>query len=46
MRKLAESELGAKFDARQFHEILKEGVMPLDMLDRRVRAWIARQKVA
>lgn len=44
LRKLAESELGAKFDARQFHEILKEGVMPLDMLDRRVRAWIARQK--
>ncbi len=46
LRKLAESELGAKFDARQFHEILKEGVMPLDMLDKRVRAWIARQKRA
>ncbi|MCB2049115.1 MAG: DUF885 family protein [Novosphingobium sp.] len=46
LRKLAETELGAKFDARQFHEILKEGVMPLDMLDRRVRAWIAVQKGA
>lgn len=44
LRRLAESELGAKFDARQFHEILKEGVMPLDLLDKRVRAWIARRK--
>ncbi len=46
LRKLAETELGNKFDQRQFHEILKEGVMPLDMLDKRVRAWITRQKVA
>jgi uncharacterized protein (DUF885 family) len=44
LRKLAEAELGAKFDARQFHEVLKEGVMPLDLLDQRVRAWIAKQK--
>jgi uncharacterized protein (DUF885 family) len=44
LRELAETELGAKFDQRQFHEILREGVMPLDMLDTRVRAWIARQK--
>jgi uncharacterized protein (DUF885 family) len=44
LRRLAEAELGAKFDARQFHEILKEGVMPLDLLDKRVRAWIARVK--
>ncbi len=43
LRKLAETELGSRFDERQFHEILKEGVMPLDMLDKRVRAWIARQ---
>lgn len=46
LRRLAEAELGAKFDARQFHEILKEGVMPLDMLDKRVRAWISRVKAA
>ncbi len=44
LRKLAESELGAQFDARQFHEILKDGVMPLDMLNKRVKAWIALQK--
>jgi uncharacterized protein (DUF885 family) len=44
LRRLAEAELGAKFDARQFHEILKEGVMPLDLLDKRVRAWIGRVK--
>ncbi len=44
LRKLARSELGARFDARQFHEVLKEGVMPLDMLDKRVKAWVARVK--
>jgi uncharacterized protein (DUF885 family) len=44
LRKLAESELGAKFDERQFHEILKEGVMPLDMLDKRVKVWIGRTR--
>lgn len=44
LRKLAETELGDRFDLRQFHEVLKEGDMPLDMLDTRVRAWIARQK--
>jgi len=46
LRKVAESELGERFDARQFHEILKEGVMPLDLFDKRVHAWIARQKAA
>ena len=46
LRRRAEAELGRKFDLRQFHEILKEGVMPLELLDRRVAAWTARMKAA
>jgi uncharacterized protein (DUF885 family) len=34
----AEKALGAKFDIRQFHEVLKEGAMPLAILEQRVRA--------
>jgi uncharacterized protein (DUF885 family) len=44
LRRRAESELGDKFDLRQFHEIIKEGIMPLDLLDKRVAAWTARMK--
>jgi len=29
--------LGAKFDIKQFHEILREGAMPLSILERRIR---------
>ncbi|MEO6040449.1 MAG: DUF885 family protein [Croceibacterium sp.] len=46
LRRRAQAELGARFDLRQFHEILKEGIMPLDMLDRRVAAWTARVKAS
>ena len=34
----AEKALGPKFDIRQFHEVLKEGAMPLSILHERVRA--------
>ncbi|HJS40560.1 MAG TPA: DUF885 family protein [Sphingomicrobium sp.] len=34
----AEKALGAKFDVRQFHEVLKEGAMPLSILQERIRA--------
>ena len=34
----AEKALGAKFDVRQFHEILREGAMPLSILQERTRA--------
>lgn len=44
LRNRAQAELGPKFDERQFHEILKEGVMPLELLDKRVAAWTARVK--
>jgi len=43
-RKRAEKALGRKFDVRQFHDILREGIMPLDLLDKRVDAWIAKMK--
>jgi len=33
----AEKTLGAKFDVRQFHEVLKEGAMPLSILQQRIK---------
>ena len=35
-RQKAQQALGAKFDLREFHEILREGAMPLTILERRV----------
>jgi len=35
-REKAKSILGSKFDLRQFHEVLKDGAMPLTILERRV----------
>ncbi len=40
-REKAQAALGAKFDLKQFHEILKEGAMPLTILERRVDERIA-----
>ena len=34
----AEKALGSKFDLRRFHEVLKEGAMPLSILAERVKA--------
>jgi len=36
-RAQAQKILGAKFDIKQFHEILREGAMPLSILERRIR---------
>jgi uncharacterized protein (DUF885 family) len=33
----AQKTLGPKFDLKQFHEVLKEGAMPLSILERRIR---------
>ena len=45
LRERAKKELGSKFDIRAFHdEVVDAGAMPLDMLDARMKAWIARQK--
>ena len=45
LRKRAQAELGPKFDIRAFHdEILNAGALPLDVLESRINAWIARTK--
>ena len=44
LRNAARSKLGAKFDLREFHDvILEESHMPLALLRERVNAWIARK---
>ncbi|TVZ15655.1 DUF885 domain-containing protein [Maribacter sp. MAR_2009_72] len=45
LRKMAETELGDSFDIKGFHDtILGGGALPLELLERRVRTWIATQK--
>lgn len=42
LRGEAEQDLGDAFDIRAFHDvILKDGALPLDVLESQVRAWIA-----
>lgn len=42
LRRRAEQKLGDRFDIRQFHaEVLKDGSVPLDVLDEKVDRWIA-----
>ena len=44
IRKKAEEALGQKFDIRAFHdEILKEGALPLDILETKMNVWINQQ---
>ncbi|MFD2515039.1 DUF885 domain-containing protein [Pontibacter locisalis] len=45
LRQRAERELGSKFKISAFHDmILKGGVMPLAVLEKKVDEWIAEQK--
>jgi uncharacterized protein (DUF885 family) len=45
LRAMAEMELGAKFNLREFHDVLLlAGALPLDILEGRVREWVAGQK--
>ncbi len=45
LRARAEKALGDRFDIRAFHdEILKDGAVPLDILDAKVDRWIDSQK--
>jgi uncharacterized protein (DUF885 family) len=45
LRDKAKTTLGPKFDLKAFHdEVLDSGALPLDVLERRVDAWIAAQK--
>lgn len=42
LRRKATSELGNKFDLREFHDVvLGQGAVPLDMLEDQVNRWIA-----
>ncbi len=41
LRARAETQLGPRFDIRDFHEaILRQGPLPLDLLEREVLAWL------
>jgi uncharacterized protein (DUF885 family) len=45
LRAQAKQTLGEKFDIRGFHdEILKDGPVPLNILEKKVQNWIALQK--
>jgi uncharacterized protein (DUF885 family) len=45
MRKKAENELGAKFNIAAFHnEVLKDGVLPLDVFEVKMNKWIEKMK--
>ena len=45
LREEAERELGGRFDVRAFHrEVLTDGALPMDVLQTKIRAWIATQK--
>src|SRR5213594_1531971 len=42
IRAKAEKDLGPKFDIRAFHdELLKDGALPLDLLETKMNDWIA-----
>ena len=45
LRRFAEQELGDDFDIREFHdEILLDGALPLDILDRKIRSYVEEKK--
>lgn len=45
LRAYATQELGKKFDVRLFHdEVLKNGAVPLSVLDANIKAWVVEQK--
>jgi uncharacterized protein (DUF885 family) len=47
IRSRAEQALGERFNVRDFHDaLLVDGPLPLDLLDRRMDAWIADQLAA
>ncbi len=45
LRAAAQQSLGARFDVREFHaQILKDGAMPLDILQAKMNAWVETSK--
>jgi uncharacterized protein (DUF885 family) len=47
LRSYAEKELGQKFDLRAFHdEVLKNGALPLSVLETHLKEWVVKAKKA
>ena len=47
LRREAEAALGPKFDVRAFHDaVLAQGSVPLPLLERQIRAYVAKAKAA
>jgi uncharacterized protein (DUF885 family) len=47
LREHARSELGSRFDIRAFHDqLLGNGALPLEILERRMNAWVQIQRAA
>ena len=45
LRREAENTLGPRFNVRSFHDtVLETGAVPLDLMERHVRTWIAKEK--
>lgn len=45
LREISETELGEKFDIKEFHhEVLRHGGIPLYILDENINTWINQQK--
>ena len=45
LRSRAQQELGTKFDYREYHsEVLKDGAMPLDILEAKLKVWMEAQR--
>ena len=44
LRTMAEKALGSRFDVKAFHaEVLRDGSLPLDVLEVKLRRWVASQ---
>ncbi len=47
LRNYARTELGDRFDIREFHDhVLMNGAVPLDVLETQIKAWVAERKKA
>lgn len=46
LREKAKQQLGGKFDIREFHDqVLKDGSLPLSILERQIDLWVASKKL-